>query len=158
MQGTAAVLRRLDAIERQVKKVPDDLGLLVGGLVMRMRGEYANYSNEPQDVTVTSEKIPDGYSIVGSGEDIFFAEFGTGIMYSRNPMPHPYNEPTSWSATHAQYLTDPKKLAKYGGKWPYNGKWTYGQPSANVFYEAGKTVRDDFPVKIKEYIDRAITS
>lgn len=140
MQGTASVLKRLDAITKQVKQTPRELELRTRFLAMRMAGEYANYSNGSEDVTVTVEEIPKGFSIVGGGEDIFFVEFGTGLFYSRSPIPHPFNEPASWSATHAQYLTDPKKLAKYHGYWPYNGRWTSGQPAANVFYEAGKEV------------------
>jgi len=155
MQGTASVLRRLDAITKQIKRTPRELELRTHFLAMRMNGEYANYSNEPEDVTVTVEEIPKGFSIIGSGEDIFFVEFGTGLVYSRSPIPHPYNEPASWSATHSQFLTDPKKLAKYHGFWPYNGRWTNGQPAANVFYEAGKTVTEKFPGYLVDFINEA---
>ena len=158
MQGTASVLKRLDAIKKQVEQTPRELELRTRFLAMRMVGEYANYSNGSEDVSVTVEEIPKGFSIVGSGEDIFFVEFGTGLFYSRNPMPHPYNEPASWSATHAQYLTNKEKLAKYHGYWPHNGKWTSGQPSANVFYEAGKTVTEKFPGYLVDFINEAIKS
>lgn len=121
-----------------------------------MNSDYAAFSSEPEDVSVSVEELPNGCNIVGGGEDIFFVEFGTGLFYSRNPMPHPYNEPASWSRTHAQFLTDPKKLAKYKGYWPYNGIWTSGQPSANVFYEAEKTVEQEVPSVAKKFIDRAL--
>ena len=155
MQGTAAVLRRLDAIKGQIDKLPKDLCGYAEGLAIDMNQQYGNYSYEDDDVTVYVEELPNGCNIVGTGEDIFFVEFGTGLFYPRNPMPHPYNEPASWSATHAQFLTDPKKLAKYHGYWPYNGRWTSGQPSANVFYEAGKTVEQQVPEYAKKVIDRA---
>ena len=157
MQGTAAVLRRLDAISEQIKKMPKDLTAYAEGLAINMNQEYGNYSYEDDDVSVYVDELPNGCSIVGTGEDIFFVEFGTGLFYSRNPMPHPYNEPASWSATHAQFLTDPKKLAKYHGYWPYNGKWTSGQPSANVFYEAQKTVEQEVPEYAEKVLSRAFT-
>lgn len=142
MQGTAAVLRRLDAISKAITNgVPEALERHVNDIVDGMNAEYANYSYEDDDVSVHAEKYQNSFDIVATGADLFFVEFGTGLFYSRNPLPHPYNEPASWSATHAQYLTNPKLLAKYHGYWPYGGEWTSGQPSANVFYEATKTVR-----------------
>lgn len=141
MKGTTALLRRLDAIKDAISKgVPEALEKHVNDIVDNMNREYANYSSEDEDVSVYAEKKQDGFNIVGTGEDIFFVEFGTGLFYSRNPIPHPYNRPASWSETHAQFLTDPVKLKKYKGYWPHNGIWTSGQPSANVFYEAGKEV------------------
>ena len=156
MQGTASVLKRLDAIKTQVDKINEETVRLARGYAMKMTGDYANASSEPEDISVYVEDLPDGCNIVGGGEDIFFVEFGTGLFYSRSPIPHPFNEPASWSATHAQYLTDPKKLAKYHGYWPYNGRWTSGQPAANVFYEAGKTIKDEFTGHLAEYINRAL--
>lgn len=155
MQGTAAVLRRLNAIKEQIAKLPEEVAGYADGLAIKMNSEYAGFSSEPEDVSVYVERLQDGCNIVGAGEDIFFVEFGTGLFYSRNPMPHPYNVPASWSATHAQFLTDPAKLAKYKGYWPYNGRWISGQPSANVFYEAGKTVNQEVPKYIEKVLDRA---
>jgi hypothetical protein len=141
MQGTASVLRRLDAIKDALNNgVPKALERHVNDIADNMNQQYANYSYEDDDAYVYTEKLPNGFNIVSAGEDFFFVEFGTGLFYSRSPIPHPFNEPASWSATHAQYLTDPKKFAKYHGYWPYNGRWTSGQPAANVFYEAGKEV------------------
>jgi len=157
MQGTAAVIRRLDAIKAQIEKLPEEIGSYADTLAIKMQAEYDTFSSEPEDVTVTAERIPKGCNIVCGGEDIFFVEFGTGIFYSRGLLPHPYNVAASWSETHAQFLTDPKKLAKYKGYWPYNGKWTSGQPAANVFYEAGKTVKQEVPGYLEKIIDRAFT-
>ena len=156
MQGTASVLKRLDAIKTQVDKINEETVRLARGYAMKMTGDYANASSEPEDISVYVEDLPNGCNIVGGGEDIFFVEFGTGLFYSRSPIPHPFNEPASWSASHAQYLTDPKKLAQYHGYWPYNGRWTSGQPAANVFYEAGKTIKDEFTGHLAEYINRAL--
>ena len=158
MKGTTALLRKLDAISDAVAKMPDVTYANVQTIAIRMQGEYDRASSEPEDISVYAEQIPGGCQIVGTGEDIFFVEFGTGLFYSRNPIPHPYNEPASWSATHAQYLTDPVKLEKYKGYWPYNGRWVSGQPSANVFYEAGKDVGPELTKLGKDHLDRVIKS
>ena len=157
MQGTAAVLRRIDALKNALtNEVPKALRDHVNDLADKAQSEYDGFSSEPEDVSVYVEEIPNGFSIVGAGEDIFFVEFGTGLFYSRNPMPHPYNEPASWSRTHAQFLTDPKKLAKYKGYWPYNGRWTSGQPSANVFYELTKKVEWSVTPVVSAKITKAL--
>lgn len=157
MTGTTALLRRLDAIKNQVDKTRGEAVRLARGYAMKMTGDYANASNEPEDISVYVEDLPDGCNIIGGGEDILFVEFGTGIIYPRtNPIDHPYNFAGSWSIEHAQYLTDSEKLARHKGQWPYNGKWVDGQPSANVFYEAGKTIRDELPDYLVEYINRAL--
>lgn len=156
MKGTAAVIKRLDAIQAQLKRTPTELVEYAKGYAATMVDEYDGVSSEPEDISVYAEATPDGCNIVGTGEDIFFVEFGTGLFYSRSPIPHPYNVPASWSATHAQYLTDPQKLAKYHGYWPYKGKWTSGQPAANVFYEAGKNVGHDATSHLKDFMNEVI--
>ena len=88
MQGTAAVLRRLDAIKTQVDKINEETVRLARGYAMKMTGDYANASSEPEDISVYVEDLPNGCNIVGGGEDIFFVEFGTGLFYSSTPQPH----------------------------------------------------------------------
>ena len=142
--------------QAQLKRTPTELVEYAKGYAATMVDEYDGVSSEPEDISVYAEATPDGCNIVGTGEDIFFVEFGTGLFYSRSPIPHPYNVPASWSATHAQYLTDPQKLSKYHGYWPYKGKWTSGQPAANVFYEAGKNVGHDATSHLKDFMNEVI--
>lgn len=158
MKGTAAVIKRLDAIQAQLKRTPTELVEYAKGYAKGMEDQYAAASTEgPEDISVYAEAAPDGCNIVGTGEDILFVEFGTGIIEPRtNPIPHPLNFAGSWSIEHAQYLTDSEKLARHKGQWPYAGKWVDGLPSANVFYEAGKNVGYDATSHLKKYIDRAI--
>ena len=159
MKGTTALLRKLDAISDAVAKMPDVTYANAQTIAIRMQGEYDRASSEPEDISVYAEQIPGGCQIVGTGEDILFVEFGTGIIYPRtNPIDHPYNFAGSWSIEHAQYLTDSEKLARHKGQWPYNGKWVDGQPSANVFYEAGKDVGPELTKLGKDHLDRVIKS
>lgn len=151
MQGTAAVLRRLDAISNAITKgVPEAMSKHVKEQAGSAQTAYNGFSpyNGVNDVSVTTVNEGNEWSIIASGEALLFIEFGTGITYRHdNPIEHPANAATSWSATHAQFLTDPKKLKTFRGYWPIRtstfgegGYLTNGNPSANIFYELGKEI------------------
>ena len=158
MKGIAAALRRLDNLQKQVNKIPNEVYEYARSLAITMESDYTRASNEGvKDISVYAEKTPEGCRIVGTGSEILFVEFGTGIIYPHtSPIDHPYNFAGSWSIGHAQYLTDSDKLAKHKGQWPYNGKWVDGMPSANVFYEAGKTVEQELPKYAAGIVNRAL--
>lgn len=146
MQGTAAVLRRLDAIKDAISNgVPEAMTRHVSSLADKANAQYQVADNPngslDNDINVISEHEGSEWRIVASGSDLLFIEFGTGIIYPHtNPIEHPYNFAGSWSVDHGQFLTDSEKLAKYKGRWPYNGEMVDGNPSANIFYELGKEI------------------
>lgn len=88
-----------------------------------------------------------GGSVIATGNDILFWEFGTGVTYS--PGSHPKAaelgvEPASFSATHAGWLVG-DKLEKFKGRWPYAGRWIMGQPPRQAMWDAAKSMREELP-------------
>lgn len=162
MRGTKSLLAHLDRIQDAIKTgVPNKVDEVVQN---RTQGAQAGYASAHylghKDVSVESLRSGNEWSIVASGETLLFIEFGTGIIYPHtNPIDHPYNFPGSWSVDHEQYLTDSDKLAKYKGGWPLaNGVISYGNPSANVMYQTGKTIRSGLPRDLKVVLDKAVKS
>ena len=163
MRGTKSLLEHLDRIQDAIKTgVPNKVDEVVDNRTRGANNEYAaaKYLGH-KDVTVESTR-PSGneWAITASGETLLFIEFGTGIIYPHNnPIDHPYNFPGSWSVEHEQYLTDSEKLAKYKGGWPLNNNViSYGNPSANVMYQTGKTIRSGLPRDLKLILDKAVKS
>lgn len=163
MRGTKSLLEHLDRIQDAIKTdVPNKVDEVVDNRTQGANDEYAaaKYLGH-KDVTVESTRPSDNeWAITASGETLLFIEFGTGIIYPHNnPIDHPYNFPGSWSVEHEQYLTDSEKLAKYKGGWPLNNNViSYGNPSANVMYQTGKTIRNGLPRDLKLILDKAVKS
>lgn len=95
-------------------------------------------------------------TITASGEDLLFVEFGTGIFQSKQ---HEKAAefgfgPTTFSAEHGQWLTDPKKMkraekAGHPGEFPIGkgkGHWTKGNDPAEGMTKAMDAMR----AKIRE--------
>lgn len=159
MVGTKHLLDTIaDLKDALNSKVPKEVGASSDLIARDAQYGYSSaiYKGS-KDVIVTSHANGDDeWKITASGESLLFIEFGTGITYARdNPIEHPYNFAGSWSVEHGQYLTDSEKLAKYKGGWPLRHQVTYGNPSANVMYEASKRVEQDIPKIITNVIQRA---
>ena len=159
MQGTASVLRRLDAIKSQVEKLPNEIGEHAKRYASEAQEDYHNaYYVGANDVTVASDQTGKTSTITASGSALLFIEYGTGINIPG------VKYPAEWSGSHAKFLTDSKKLALFKGWWPLpsdvfgeTGVMTEGNPPANVMYETGKRVKEDIPDISKRFIDRAFT-
>ena len=95
-------------------------------------------------------------TIVASGEDLLFVEFGTGLFQTKQ---HEKAAefgfgPTTFSVDHAQWLTDPKKMkraekAGHPGEFPIGkgkGHWTKGNDPAEGMTKAMDAMRE----KIRE--------
>lgn len=156
MQGVKRLLAHLDRIQDAIKTdIPNKIDEETNKRASGAQSEYAS-----KDITVQATRTGNEWTILASGKTLLFIEFGTGIVYPHdNPIDHPYNYPGSWSVDHGQYLTDSAKLAKYHGGWPLaNGKISYGNPSANVMYQTGKTITSVLPGELKQILDRAVKS
>ena len=88
--------------------------------------------------------------LTASGEDVLFVEFGTGVLNFSNTYPTDTPDAArnarefygaSYSEKNAGWLVPPA-VYKYGGWWPYGGKWVSGNPPAKAMYEAGKRMRE----------------
>lgn len=166
MKGMKRCLNHIDIIRDAVSNgVPDKVDEVVKARTDGANSAYASAQFVGyNDVTVTSNatsRTDKSWEITASGNSLLFIEFGTGIIYPHNnPIDHPYNFAGSWSIEHKQYLTDSEKLARYKGKWPdpYSGKLIEGNPSANVMYQTGKTIKSTLPGELKRVLDEAVKS
>lgn len=166
MQGTAAVLRRIDALKDALNKdIPDSMMKHLGDAAKRANNDYSSFAVSnyvgPIDVSVHAERDGNEYRIVASGSTLLFLEFGTGIHYPRpsEMLPEAAAYPAkSWSAGHKQYLTNPKKFQKWNGWWPTPpaGMITDGNPAANIFYELGKEIEWSTTPVVKTELKKAL--
>lgn len=94
------------------------------------------------DVSVSVEKIENGYKVVMSGADIYFIEFGTGDRageYAGDASNVSVGiMPGDWSETHAQ------QYSRFG-YWFYNNTRYEGTPAEMPMYYAGKRMREEMP-------------
>ena len=107
------------------------------------RGDHGNGG-----VSVTTERIKDGYKIVASGHDVYFIEFGTGhfagVGYGEGMPPTSVPVyPGSWSEQHAQ------KFSEYG-YWYYAGERLEGTEAEMPMYYAGRAIRNNERRIVKE--------
>lgn len=148
MRGTKGLLAKIDriisAIGTDIPKAVEDEVIDAG---VRAENGFATaqiHGKNDVVVTVDSSSVADGKEFVidATGEEVLFIEYGTGIKLKHDSQFGDYGlyPPGSWSATHSQYLTDPEKLKKHRGQWPYGGEWIDGDPSYNVMYLTQKNL------------------
>lgn len=112
----------------------------LGAQEARMRFARGDHGNG--GVTVTVEKIDNGYKIVASGHDVYFIEFGTGVNagvgYGDSGVPATSVPvyPGSWSEQHAQ------EFSRYGYWW-WQGEKLQGTEAEMPMYYAGKAIREN---------------
>lgn len=112
----------------------------IGAQEARMRFDRADKGNG--GVSVTVEKIPDGYKIVASGHDVYFIEFGTGfnagVGYGDGGVPATSVPvyPGSWSEQHAH-------MFEKWGFWYWHGEKLQGTEAEMPMYYAGKAIREN---------------
>lgn len=97
----------------------------------RVRGNYGN-----TDITITVEKIDNGYKIVASGTDVYFIEFGTGDQVSAH---YDTSVPVgwgTWSVAHKQMLY------RYGF-WTYKGEELTGTEAEKPMFYAEQKIRQE---------------
>ena len=164
MQGTAAVLRRLSNIQTCIEGMPNEIAEFSRiAIAAPAQAAYSTAAYDgTNDVTVRVEPTEKGCDIIASGSALLFIEYGTGYHYAHdNPIQDPRNDPGSWSlGPQGKGFLGGKKFLKYKGFWPMPGlgkgmSWVDGNPSANVFYEAGKSVEQDIPKHAQTLLDRA---
>lgn len=100
---------------------------------------YSMSGNGNTDISVAVQANKDGHSVIASGEDVLFAEFGTGVYTDTThewagKVPKEI-APGSWSKDHAQLFTTK-------GHWYYAGVPLEGTEPTRAMYYAFRRMVD----------------
>ena len=137
--GIDSLMAKAEEMQSTLEKVVDDaLTRVTEQAVTTARAFYASAVENPH-VTVVAEHGFLDHSVVASGSDVVFAEFGAGLTtetggYSLEMPIGIY--PGSWSETHSRQFSST-------GKWKHNGRiFTHILPT-NAMYNAGLEMRQN---------------
>lgn len=142
-------LKELEKYQREIKPKLDEVCKRlaeIGTQEASIRAQFGRvYGND--DVSVSTEKMENGYKVVMSGADIYFIEFGTGDRageYAGDASNVSVGiMPGDWSETHAQ------QYSRFG-YWFYDNVRYEGTPAEMPMYYAGKKMREEMPRIVKE--------
>lgn len=142
-------LKELEKYQREIKPKLDEVCKRlaeIGAQEASIRAQFGRvYGND--DVTVSTEKMENGYKVVMSGADIYFVEFGTGDRageYAGDASNVSVGiMPGDWSETHAQ------QYSRFG-YWFYDNVRYEGTPAEMPMYYAGKKMREEMPRIVRE--------
>lgn len=127
-------------LDRVCKKLAE-----VGAREAQLHARMAQGGND--DVSVSVEKMWNGYKVVMSGADIYFVEFGTGIFageYKGDASNVTVGiMPADYSDTHAKQFSEK-------GYWFYDNVFYRGTPAEMPMYWAGKRMREEMPRIVQE--------
>jgi len=137
-----SVSKKCDIVTRRIVQE-----ILVPAIKANLSG--IQYDGDALDITVTAKQISPGvWAAVASGENLLFAEFGTGVTYSDN---HP--KAAELGMVRGSYGQGKVKQAAWGyyGEPGTNGKIikttdkgnlviTHGNPANMPVYNAAKTL------------------
>lgn len=113
-----------------------------------------NFSNAVffgnDDYSVSKVRTQYGWSVVASGEDIFFLEFGAGTTTERDSFANDSGvavAPGSWSDTH-------KRMFSNHGFWYYKGLKIYGTGASHAMQKAYNAVLANAVSILNEEVDK----
>jgi hypothetical protein len=94
-------------------------------------------------VVPTPNFTADGFELRATGPDLYFLEFGTGLVMDDT---NPYAAlmgfyPGSYSARNKKFLV-PKRVYHFKGAWPHGGKMHWGQNPAKGMYNAAREMEE----------------
>lgn len=147
--STRSCQRAVKELERYQKSIKPKLEkvckLLVEIGVEEAQRFFDMADNGNRGTRVTSEKIENGYSVLASGEKVYFVEFGTGDAVTGT---HGFDvsipvESGSYSETHAQ------KYSVYGYWW-YGGEKLTETPIYAPMFHAERKMRQEVHRIVKE--------
>lgn len=123
--------------------------------------KYSLQGNGNDDFTTSVSKIPNGWALVVSGEDIGFLEFGAGVFTEANEFAEEVSYPVapgSWSESH-EHSSNPnaRYFAKNGFWWWNNIRYTGLYPTRGM-QEAANHIRDNILQLIEQRINEWIES
>lgn len=155
----ASLIKRLRTFSNDLQKLPKEVTKEIANIGKEfLENQYATtQTDQTIDIDTISVDVVEksnGYSIIASGEEVVYAEFGTGEEGSENPHPqksefnlNPYNSgPTI-------------KINRETGRhfWWYNG-YSEGNPSGKQLFNTSKFLKDNVVKKvIKEKVGEVIS-
>lgn len=142
VRGCERALKQLRQYEREIKPKLDEVCRRLAEIACKQAQDIFNDPDIAREgnggVSVTVQKIDNGYAIVAEGHSVYFIEFGTGDAATST---HGYTVsvpvyPGSFSVNNAQ------KYATYGFWWYAKEKYTETPTYAPMYY-AGKAIREN---------------
>jgi len=156
-----SLIKSLKTLSSDLEKLPKEITKEVAneGLKFLEREYISTYTDHTIDISTISTNIIEtnnGYSIVAQGEDLLYAEFGTGERGADNGHPlkgdfdlNPYNSGPIVS-THIN-----KNGRHY---WFYEGEYSEGNPSGKQMFNTANYLKDNVIKKVmKEKVGEVIS-
>lgn len=149
-------LDRLGSLEQAISDACYELMEDAEDIVLRWYGMQGNGNT---DYTTTVERVPGGATLIASGEDIGFLEFGAGVFTEADEFASQVGYPVqawSWSDSH-MHSTNPN--ARYGSKngfWWYSGIRYTGLAPMRGMQHALDHIRNEVENKIRGKIEEWI--
>lgn len=155
------VIKSLRTLSNDLDKLPKEITKEVAEIGLEfLEREYAStYTDHTIDLDTISTDIiqtTNGYSIVAQGEELLYAEFGTGERGADNGHPlkgdfnlNPYNSGPVVSS----------HINKNGRHyWFYEGGYSEGNPSGKQMFNTAKYLKDNVIKKVmKEKVGEVIS-
>ena len=136
------LVKKLKRLSNDMKKLPSLLAEEVArdGLEELNKQYLSTNQKNTDDITTSIEKNSNGYSIVGKGKDVIYAEFGTGEIGKENP-----HERSQKEFGLNDYNSGPIVSTHINSKgrhyWFYNG-YTEGIPAGKQFFNTGNYIKN----------------
>jgi len=155
----SSLIKSLKTLSNDLQKLPKEITKEIADIGQEfLENEYANTKTDQTiDIGTISTEIVEtskGYSIIASGEEVLYAEFGTGEEGSENP--HPRKSEFGLNA----YNSGPtiKVNTKTGRHfWWYNG-YSEGNASGKQVFNTSKFLKDNVIQKVmKEKVGEVIS-
>lgn len=141
-------------ISKVFKEEPAVLKAYLEGVMARVAKRLVDEVGKPMaqswygydgEVSVYTEKIPNGYAVIAEGEQVCFLEFGTGVFANEY---HPFSgqmpftiRAGSWSETHAR--TWQRYLATHPND-PEGKNYPHNTENKMAMYEAYKAMSREY--------------
>ena len=147
----SALIKSLRTLSNDLQKLPKDITKEVANIGQEyLENEYANTKTDQTiDIGTISTEVVEtsrGYSIVANGEEVLYAEFGTGEEGLEKP--HPRKSEFSLN----DYNSGPTiKVNSHTGRhfWWYNG-YSEGNPSGMQMFNTSKFLKNNVIHKVME--------
>ena len=125
-----------------------------------LEDQYANTRTDHTiDIDTISTEVVEksnGYQIVASGEELLYAEFGTGEEGADDGHPWKYDFPLNPYNSGPYVSTHINKNGRH--YWIYNGTYSEGNPSGKQMFNTSKYLKDNVVKKVmKEKVGEVLS-
>lgn len=159
--GIDELLAKLKNASNVEEMILDDIRDLMKEAEQIVTTKYSLQGNGNDDFTTSVSKIPNGWELSVSGDDVGFLEFGAGVFTEANEFAEEVSypvEPGSWSESH-EHSSNPnaRYFAKNGFWWWSNIRYTGLYPTRGM-QEAAEHIRQNILSVIEQRINEWIES